>query len=58
MKKLFAVILLIGVAFAVGGRTPKTTKLCHGTCTKAGCGTPKHGQTRVCAPCNDIFCNF
>jgi len=57
MKKLFAVILLIGVAFAVGGQVPAPTpKPCTNTKCKTHHGT---GQTtRVCAPCNDIFCNF
>jgi len=58
MKKVIAVAILL-LCGLVAADTPAKTKHCHGSCKQSGCGAKtKTGQTRVCAPCNDIFCNF
>jgi len=61
MKKLVAIVVLLLCGLVVADAPAKVTKHCHGTCSKSGCSTGVHkkiSQTRVCAPCNDIFCNF
>jgi hypothetical protein len=63
-RKLFGIMLLLfmGATLALTAGAKKST-MCHGTCNKKTCPMKSQQRgawqtTRVCAPCNDIFCDF